>query len=99
MSLGEKTIDDFLYLCDISHEREPYYPEGQYRADFNVKGVFIEYFGLKGNLEYDKKTKFKQQLCKKHDIQLVSIFPKDLSNNKFKNKLLEAIRDEQANPR
>ena len=39
-----------------------------------------EYFGLKGNPEYDEKTKYKQSICKKNGIQLISIYPSDLVN-------------------
>lgn len=88
LSIGEKTIDDFLYANNIKHDKEPHYPEGNYRADFIVGSIFIEYFGLKGNLEYDKKIKLKQKLCKKHHIKLISIYPSDLlSIKKLENKL------------
>ena len=80
LSLGEKTIDDYLYEHGIPHQREPHYPEGRYRADFLVGSVFIEYFGLAGNPEYDAKTKLKKNLCKKHGLTLISIFPKDLAS-------------------
>ncbi len=78
LSLGEKTIDDFLHTFGIYHEKEPRYPEGNFRADFVVDGVFIEYFGLTGNNDYDAKTKLKQELCKKHGIKLISVYPNDL---------------------
>ena len=92
LSLGEKTIDDFLYSHEIVHEKEPHYPEGNFRADFLVGGTFIEYFGLKGNPEYDAKTKLKQRICKKHGIQLISIYPSDLvSIKKLEGKLLRML--------
>lgn len=78
LSLGEKTIDDFLYEHNIKHEREPHYPEGNYRADFLIDNIFVEYFGLKGNPEYDRKIILKQKLCKKHNIKLISIYPTDI---------------------
>jgi hypothetical protein len=88
LSLGERTIDDLLFAYGIPHMREPKYPEGNYRGDFLVGKIMIEYFGLKGNLEYDKKIKLKKSLCKKHNIQLISIYPADLvSSAKLKNKL------------
>ncbi len=88
LSLGEKTIDDFLFSHGVQHEREPRYPEGNYRGDFLVDGIFIEYFGLKGNPDYDAKTKLKQRLCKKHNIRLISIYPSDLvSTVKLERKL------------
>ncbi len=92
-SLGEKTIDDFLYDNNIEHEREPHYPKGNYRGDFLVNHIFIEYFGLKGNPEYDKKIKLKQKLCKKYNIKLISIYPTDLvSIAKLQNKLKAIIK-------
>ena len=90
LSLGEKTIDDFLYSHGIPHEKEPRYPEGNFRADFVVDRIFIEYFGLKGNPDYDAKMRLKQRICKKHSIKLISIYPSDLvSVKKLKTKLLE----------
>ena len=78
LSLGEKTIDDYLYKRGIAHHKEPKYPEGNYRADFLVGDVFIEYFGLAGDSGYDVKTEEKRRLCKEHGIKLVALYPKDL---------------------
>jgi len=92
LSLGEKTIDDFLYAHGIPHEKEPHYPEGNLRADFIVNGVFVEYFGLKGDPDYDAKTDLKQGICKKYGIRLVSVYPSDLVNSrKLEAKLLTEI--------
>jgi hypothetical protein len=92
LSLGEKTIDDFLYGYKIAHEKEPHYPEGNFRADFFVDGIFIEYFGLAGDPEYDAKTKLKQRICKKHGIQLISIYPSDLVDiEKLEGKLFRVL--------
>ena len=92
LSLGEKTIDDYLSTRGILHEKEPTYPEGNYRADFAVKGVFIEHFGLEGNPEYDKRTEEKQRICRKHAVGLISISPKDLvSVAKLENKLQQVL--------
>ena len=88
LSLGEKTVDDYLHAHGIHHEKEPRYPEGNYRGDFKVGAAFIEYFGLTGNPEYDAKTQDKIRLCKKHNITLVEIYPQDLiSQQKLENKL------------
>jgi hypothetical protein len=89
LSLGEKTIDDLLHARGFAHEKEPRYPEGNYRADFAVGDVFIEYFGLAGNADYDARAKLKQRICRKHGIKLISIYPADLvSAKKLENKLL-----------
>ena len=80
LSLGEKTIDDWLYANGIQHEKEPHYPDSNLRADFKVGGVYIEYFGLAGKPEYDAKTASKKELCRKHGIRLISLLPPDLSS-------------------
>jgi hypothetical protein len=87
-SLGEKTIDDILHVGGVAHEREPKYPEGNLRADFAVGSALIEYFGLQGDPDYDEKTEHKQEICKKHGVDLISIFPHDLvSVQKLQTKL------------
>ncbi len=92
LSLGEKTIDDVLHANGIQHKKEPSYPEGNFRADFVANDVFIEYFGLTGDHDYDLKTREKQRLCKKHGIKLVSIYPADLvSSKKLEAMLLKAL--------
>jgi len=93
LSLGEKMIDDALFALGIPHKKEPAYPEGNFRADFDVFGVFIEYFGLTGNAAYDTKTNEKQKLLARHGVRLVSIFPKDLVDPRRLNTLLEEVRN------
>jgi hypothetical protein len=88
LSLGEKTIDDFLFDRGIHHDKEPRYPTGNFRADFLVVGVFIEYFGLAGNPDYDAKIKQKMRICQEFGINLISIYPGDLvSDEKLQRKL------------
>lgn len=78
LSLGEKTIDDYLFKCGISHSREPKYPNSNYRADFLIGEVFVEYFGLAGELSYDKKIQEKRGICKIKNIKLIEIYPQDI---------------------
>lgn len=94
LSLGEKTIDDYLYAHGIHHEKEPRYPEGNYRGDFKVgAATFIEYFGLAGDPDYDARTNEKIRLCKKHDITIVQIYPRDLiSQRGLEEKLSNSFR-------
>lgn len=92
LSLGEKTIDDFFYTRGVHHEKEPRYPEGNYRGDFKVGNVLIEYFGLVGNPEYDAKIREKTRICHEQKITLVAIFPEDLiSQKKLENKLAPLV--------
>jgi hypothetical protein len=79
LSLGEKTIDDFLFSLNIAHEKEPKYPVGNYRGDFKVGNIFIEYFGLSGDRAYDQRSLTKRAICKSHGIELIEITPKDLT--------------------
>lgn len=79
LSLAEKTIDDFLFEANISHEREVQYPEGKYRCDFMVRGVFVEYLGLSGSPTYDERTKAKIEICRRNGIGLLEIYPEDLA--------------------
>jgi hypothetical protein len=98
LSLGEKTIDDYLHIHGIHHKKEPHYPEGNYRGDFEVGTAFIEYFGLTGDPEYDAKTKKKIRLCEKHNITLVALYPEDLiSQERLENKLSIVVTKNKKN--
>lgn len=92
LSLGEKTIDDLLFEFGINHSKEPHYPEGNYRGDFLVGNVIIEYFGLIGNPEYDRKVDLKRKLAKKFNLNIIEIFPKDIINTKkLVNKMMTQL--------
>ncbi|MDO9628016.1 MAG: hypothetical protein Q7I96_10410 [Methanobacteriaceae archaeon] len=88
-SLAEKTIDDFLHSNTICHEKEPKYPEGNYRGDFIINKTFIEYFGLMNDSKYKEKAKLKKRICKKYNIDLIAIYPKDLTNRSKLEKKFE----------
>lgn len=79
-SLGEKEIDDLLFSLNIPHEKEPHYPDSNYRADFLIGEFFIEYFGLAGDPSYDAKTKIKIEMCRTKQIKLISLYADDLWN-------------------
>lgn len=92
LSLAEKQIDDWLFSRNVMHEREFIYGEGKYRADFKVGEILIEYFGLAGDADYDKKTNRKQEYCNHNNIILISIFPEDiLVHSKLEKKLEFAL--------
>lgn len=94
-SLGEKTIDDTLFEMSIQHEREPPYPDSNYRADFKVGEHIIEYFGLIGNADYDAKTEAKLTLAKAHRLQLICIYPADLVSPRKLQRKLSRLLNEQ----
>lgn len=89
LSLGEKNIDDWLYLNNIPHEKEPIYPIGNFRADWKVGKHFIEYWGLKGKEDYDNKILIKKEIAKEYNIPLIEIFPEDIPNLEMKLKTLK----------
>jgi hypothetical protein len=92
-SLGEKTVDDLLTEMGLSHEKEPHYPESTLRADFLVGETYVEFLGLKGDLDYDEKTAAKTRLCKAADLRLLFIEPKDLMSRKsLVKKIDRAVR-------
>jgi len=84
-SLDEQRIDNWLFANKLSHEREPYYPihsnlnpKGNRRADWKVGDTFIEYFGLVGDMNYEKKMDEKILLATHSKLKLVSILPSDI---------------------
>jgi len=89
-SLAEKIIDDWLYKRNIAHARSVPYPEGKgFSADFVINNQWIEFFGLHGeHKRYDELRKIKLQIVKRHNLNLVEIFPKDLFP---KNKLAQIL--------
>ena len=93
-SMAEQSIDD--YLCDngILHGYElplDIGTEKPLKPDFcliNYLGkdnhVYIEYFGLKGDPDYDKTTAYKINFYKKLGITLICMYPKtDQKNIRF----------------
>lgn len=83
-SISEVIIDNWLFTNHIPHKREYLYPEGNYRCDFVVNGIFIEFFGLvnapKVSSKYNQIISKKRKLCKKFRIPLIELFEKDLYN-------------------
>ena len=94
-SLAEQYIDNWLFLNGISHSREPYYPEKYLKADWQVGKYFIEYWGLKGQEDYDEKIELKREIAEKNNIPLIEINPSDLQNISSK---LKRLKDEYGNP-
>lgn len=85
LSLAEMQIDNWLYSHNIPHVKEPLYPShpiynpsGLKKGDWKVGDIYIEYFGLTGDIDYDANSNSKILLSKELNIPLISIFPKDL---------------------
>ena len=79
-SFSEKIIDDWLVSKNIKHKRNVPYPQNKsLTADFVVKDTIIEFFGLIGAIKrYDELVREKQNICRKYNLKLIEIYPKDL---------------------
>lgn len=96
-SLVELDIDNWLYLNNISHEKEPLYPyhekynpNARLRADFRTSQFFIEYAGLLDDPKYVRKMKRKEALARELNVKLIVITPKDLQDL---DSVLEVLKD------
>lgn len=82
-SISELLIDNWLLENKIFHEKDIHYPKTNHKADWGInsenKKIFVEYFGLANDSpRYDRSIKEKERLCKKQNITLIAIYPKDL---------------------
>ena len=93
-SIAEQTIDNYLCEKAIFHGYELPLDVGMekpLKPDFCLKDylgqgedVYIEYFGLKGQPEYDKKTAYKMEHYRKKNITLICLYPNtDTKNLRF----------------
>lgn len=88
-SFGEKVIANFLVEHDIKYhyERNFWWDGVNYHPDFTIFtgdncGVVIEYFGLKGDSNYDAMTAEKRDYWREApDWKLLEFFPYNLKNN------------------
>lgn len=86
-SMAEQFIDNWMFSRGVKPLKEPKYPvhpvlnaKGLMRADWYVNDFYIEYFGLKGEIKYDEKTIRKLQLIKDLNLNIISLYPEDMSN-------------------
>ncbi|MEX2090977.1 MAG: hypothetical protein WD989_02525 [Candidatus Paceibacterota bacterium] len=93
-SISEAVIDNWLHKNKIPHERNACYPNTGHLADWAINNgkIFIEYFGLaKDSPRYDREIKLKKKLCKKNEINLIGIYPKDLYPTNCLDKILNKL--------
>jgi DNA helicase IV len=85
-SFGEKVIANFLFEHDVpyKYERSHWWNRINYRPDFTVfrtpaSGVIIEYFGLKGEPDYDEMSEKKREYwAAKEGWSLIEFSPSDI---------------------
>ena len=104
-SFGEKAIANFLFEHGIAYkyEHNHWWSGINYRPDFTIlktqkRGVIIEYFGLKGDRDYDEMSDRKRAYWRgKPDWTLIEFFPADIASNgvdSFRDLLKKRIEDE-----
>lgn len=91
-SKDEVRIDDYLYHHKIQHRYEKeYYPnnpkyEEPIKPDWilpdykDLGDVYIEYWGIKNNKNYDKQKEYKMQIYKEDKVTLICLYPEDTTN-------------------
>lgn len=80
LSYGERTIDDWLHKQGIAHTREPPYPGTNYRGDFLVGDLIIEYLGLHGKPDYDARSAAKRRAAERAGLEVFEITPRTLGD-------------------
>lgn len=103
-SFGEKLIANTLFSngVDYKYERSFRWSGVNYRPDFTIllgerRGAVIEYFGLKGDPDYDEMSRDKREFWASRDgWTLLEFTPGDITSRgeeAFKQHLLDVLRD------
>jgi len=86
-SRGEVMIDNYLYTSRVAHAYELdliLTDSERMSPDFTVLtpngNVYIEFWGLEGQSDYDKNTEKKKRLYEKYDLSLINVRPDNLDN-------------------
>ena len=104
-SYGEKIIADFLFEHDIAYkyERNHWWSGVNYRPDFTLfitpkSGVIIEYFGLRGDTDYDEMSQSKRRYWEaKPGWTLIEFTPEDITSKgaaAFLERLKKRLEDQ-----
>lgn len=85
-SRGEKLIANALFEHSVEYQYERNFPwdEGNYRPDFTIRAgfVIVEYFGLKGDADYDHMSEDKRRYWAKRDEwTFIELSSRDLMEN------------------
>jgi len=87
---GERMVDDILYNADILHvyqKRVIDITERIVTCDWFIPvinkstGIYIEYWGMENDIDYDDNKREKQELYAKHNLKLIEINPNDIKGD------------------
>jgi len=85
----ERDIDNYLFSKNIPHAYESTFdvdgnPEHEFQPDFYLpnylgadEDVYIEYFGMKGTKDGDRKINYKMPIYKGKKVTLICLYPHD----------------------
>lgn len=78
-SISEVIVDNWLTKNNVIHQKGARYANTNFRADWLVGDTFVEYFGLTNDSpRYDREIKRKRNFCRRNNLKLMAIYPKDL---------------------
>lgn len=79
-SMAEKIVDDWLSAHKVEHRVHVTYPwNNGMKCDFLVGDIWIEIFGLEGNVaRYDELKKLKLNLAKQHKLRIFTLTLKEV---------------------
>lgn len=97
-SIPETTISNILIKNSISFVYDGFYKKyfniddfGNKRFDWLIDNKVIEFFGMANKKEYQKKMDEKINLCKKYNIDLLCLYPKDIKET-LQDKILNFLQ-------
>lgn len=78
-SMAEKIVDDWLFKRHVEHRVHVTYPwNNGMKCDFLINDIWVEIFGLEGNLaRYDVLKKQKLDLIKQYDLKTIRLALKE----------------------
>lgn len=81
-SRGEELIDNWLFEHGIAHAYDTVHEESGLQPDWLLpaQNVAIEFWGVSGQDDYDRRRKKKEQAYEDSNLTLVSVEPNDLDN-------------------
>lgn len=104
----ERDIDNYLFRENIAHAYESTFdvdgnPEHEFQPDFYLpnylgknQDVYIEYFGMKGTKDGDKKINYKMPIYKQKKVTLICLYPHD--DSKIESVLKRKLNKDNITP-
>ncbi len=95
-SYGEEVLADFFHEHKIrfiydKSTRFSFFQPAAIRPDFYLPDydVYVEYWGMKGNAAYDKKTTWKKKVYARYHKRLIDIWVPDIKSKRYIKKFQE----------